>query len=934
MARGWLYIHDKLLERAGTLSAVTESSSRTATYSEWSKQPDLTVEIDGKKYTGFTLYEAHNDNISVRSWYNSYTTRIAFAKLDTTYTDDEVINYGRYASNASGEWKPLTYSGIGTNVAAIRWFNGYIGDQFSPKEDAFNTSEGTGWSMCIVDTRDADSDAADHTITNNLTHITADSTNPTTVKEGAEFSLSYTAEADYEITEATANIGTVTIASNKKTFTVTGTCTEDIVVTATATYVPTYYSITVDGSNYHAADTNPERLEKGQPWSVTYYADSGYRIMTANCNYVNADIQYSGTPTTSVTMSYGTATKDLKVYLTIVESQVTPTYTVTENLTNVTADSDNVQSVNQGESFTLKYTVNDGYTLDSYSTTVGDISVEGNTITVTGTATANIIVTISASIHAVTVPVQATLATGVVADSANPSSVETGKTFILKYTLADGYQNISATTTVGVVAINDEKTQAVISGQAGSDNIVVNVTCEKIPDVYVVSKELLVHAYADDSNPKQFAKGSPWTLIYHAEDNYRILDANSNYVNASIEYSGTPRNMVIISDDSATKDIQVTVTGVYAPTKFYIHITGKFEHATCNYTDGELLDSSKPIIITADSGYEFKETYTLTKSREDSESEKGTFEKNSDRTTLTYSLEGNTWNLTLDDEYIATPPVSTLSGFTNLYKVDNDILYNLSKKRITQVKITTGDMIDTGEEQIIDYGDFITALYIIPYELPSTMLGDDTSIILGTLDSEVRAPILKNYKYTAHLGSITVPLKYNNVYDYINTTCTARVPFFGDVVVANEYAIGQTLTFDMVLDMYSGNATLNITSSFTNSIVYSTTKNIAMQVPFIQGQNNTVINSLSSIYKNISDKVSLEVVRNVPYYADNTFGRDSMECVTLSEKHGYVEVDSVNIVGNATSDEKDKIKNLLKNGVYLPEVATTKRRGRPRKVTI
>lgn len=927
MAIGWLYVHNKLIERAGSISATTTYSSRTATYHEYSSYPDKTVEIDGKKYTGFTVYQASNDNISVKYWYNNAITKIEFANLSSGYTDQDIYDNGRYASDVSGTMTTLSYDGRGgTNAESNIWFNSYLGDRFSPKTAAYDSGSGVGWSMYMVDVRDADSDAPDHTITNNLTHITADSSNPTTVKEGQEFTLSYTAEPDYEITSAESNIGTVAIAENKRTFTVAGTCTGDIVVTATATYVPTYYSITVDGDNYHAADSNPERLEKGKPWSVTYYADTGFRIMTASSNYVNADIQYAGTPTTSVTISNDTANKDLKVYLTVVESQVTPKYTVTANLTNVTADPSNVTEVNQGDTFTLIYNVDEGYTLDSYTSNIGTITVDGSKVTVTGTATENIVVTISASVHVVTVPVQATLSAGVVADSNNPSSVETGKTFVLKYNLADGFQNISATTTVGVAVINDAQTQAVISGQAGSDPIIVAVSAQKIPDVFVVSKETLVHAYADNSNPKQFAKGSPWSLIYHAEDNYRILDANCNYVNASIEYSGTPRDMVIISDDSATKDIEVTVTGVYAPTKFYCHITGKFEHATCNYTDGELLVASKPIIITASTGYEFKEQYTLTKSREDKENETGIFTKNADRTVLTYSLEGNTWNLTLDDDYIATEPVSTLSGFTNLYKVDNDIMYNLSKKRITQTKIKSGEMINTGEEQIIDYGDFITALYIIPYELPETMLGANTSIILGTLDTDVKAPILKNYKYVAHLGSITVPLVYNNVYDYINTTCTARVPFFGDVVIANEYVIGQTLTFDMTIDMYSGNATLNVTSSFTNSVVYSATKSIAMQVPFIQTQNNTVVNSLSSMYKFVSDKVTLEVVRNVPYYADNTFGKDSMECVTLNTKHGYVEVDNVKLVTTATSEEKDTIARLLKSGVFLPEV--TKRKSR------
>lgn len=930
MATGWLYIHDKLLARAGDLEARTEYSSRSATYHEYSKYPNKTVEIDGKKYTGFTVYQASSDNISVRYWYNNATTKISFANLATGYTTQEIFDNGRYASDASGTMTNLSYDGRGgTNADTGVWFNSYLGDRFSPKTAAYNSDSNIGWSMYMVDIRDADSDAPDHTITLNLTHINSDAGNVTTVKEGQEFSLSFTAEPDYEITSAESNIGTVTIATNKRTFTVAGTCTGDIVITATATYVPTYYTITVDGSNYHADSSNPERLEKGKPWSLTYFADTGFRIMTASSNYVNANIQYSGTPVTSVTISDDNATKDLKVYLTVVESQVTPKYTVTANLTNVTADPSNVTEVNQGDTFTLIYTVDEGNTLDSYTSNIGTISVEGNKVTVTGTATENIVVTISASVHAITVPVQATLGDGVVADSANPVEVETGKTFILKYNLASGFQNISATTTVGVVAINEAKTQAVISGQAGSDHIIVNVTAQKIPDVFVLTEEL-TNVTADESNPSQFAKGSSFSLIYHAKENYRILNATCNYVNANIEYSGTPHDMVVISDDNVTKDIHVVVTGVYAPTKFYCHITGKFEHATCNYTNGELLVASKPIIITAESGFEFKEQYTLTKYRDDKENETGIFTKNADRTILTYSLEGNTWNLTLDDDYIATEPVSTLSGFTNLYKVDNDIMYNLSKKRITQTKIKSGEMIDTGEEQIIDYGDFITALYIIPYQLPDTMLGSNTSIILGTLDTDVKAPILKNYKYTAHLGSITVPLVYNNVYDYINTTCTARVPFFGDVILANEYVIGQTLTFDMTIDMYSGNATLNVTSSFTNSVVYSATKSIAMQVPFIQTQNNTVVNSLSSMYKYVSDKVSIEVVRNVPYYADNTFGKDAMECVTLSSKHGYVEVQNVKLVTTATSEEKETIARLLKSGVFLPEVT---RKVRTRKFT-
>lgn len=79
-----------------------------------------------------------------------------------------------------------------------------------------------------------------YTVTENLTNVTADSSNPKTVNEGDSFTLSYTANTGYEITTATANIGTVTISQDKKNVTITGTATENITVIVSSDVLPTY----------------------------------------------------------------------------------------------------------------------------------------------------------------------------------------------------------------------------------------------------------------------------------------------------------------------------------------------------------------------------------------------------------------------------------------------------------------------------------------------------------------------------------------------------------------------------------------------------------------------------------------------------------------------------------------------------------------------
>lgn len=111
-----------------------------------------------------------------------------------------------------------------------------------------------------------------YTVTENLTNVTGANSNPTTVTEGDSFTLSYTANEGYTISTATANIGTVKISDDKKSVTITGTATENIIVTVSSVVLPTYTIRTL--THCTANKSTGDVVNSGDVLTIT--AETGY----------------------------------------------------------------------------------------------------------------------------------------------------------------------------------------------------------------------------------------------------------------------------------------------------------------------------------------------------------------------------------------------------------------------------------------------------------------------------------------------------------------------------------------------------------------------------------------------------------------------------------------------------------------------------------
>ena len=577
-------------------------------------------------------------------------------------------------------------------------------------------------------------------------------------------------------------------------------------------------------------------------------------------------------------------------------------YTVTETLSHMSSDAP--AEVEENEQFTFNYNVEPGFEIQSLTSNIGTVSIDTNKkgATITGTATENIVIN-GVAVEEVTSYTVTENLTHIIASDSNPTTVNKNASFTLSYTAESGYIITSLTSNVGDVTFNVDHSSATVTGVATS-NIIVTGEATYQPKTFNVVVEKDAHIVADPSNPETITEGSSYTFRFTSESGWLISRCTSNYGTADIAEDKKSAT-VVYNNVSATLRIVLTSIEEIIPK---VVITGTFVNATCNYTNGEVISKEKNIIITATSGYEFKNTYHY-----EDNGYSYDLVKNLEKTTLTIDTTKITGlsDITLNDNYVATLPVETIGGFCNLYKVTEKELSQLSKVRFQK---------DSTSDAVVDYGSAITQLYILPLNLPAEIIGDKSNIILGSFDSQVESTLLNNYTVDYDMGSITVPAKYNNAYDFINTTCTLRVPFFNAVALDPENVVGHTISIKFTLDLYSGNVTMNVMSDFTGGIIYSATANIVTQIPFIQKQNNSVVNQLSNVFKYVIATPVIEVVRNIPYQADNsTFGRETVQVAKLNTVHGYCEIDNVNLVTMATNDEKDSIISLLKEGVFINE---------------
>lgn len=389
------------------------------------------------------------------------------------------------------------------------------------------------------------------------------------------------------------------------------------------------------------------------------------------------------------------------------------------------------------------------------------------------------------------------------------------------------------------------------------------------------------------------------TITLTANDGY-VFSKNGSVIvgttHITITASGTTTQQVTFN---ATGNVSITMEAQAKepdppPFKPEYTITQNLTNCVSDFSANKIVEGKHTITLTANAGYVFNETGRITIGAD--------FTDISPSGTNTQVIEfWATDNVIIN--MIANKQVEQLSSFNRLYHVTDSELSALSKVRYYTSDNTRGD-----------YGDYITNLYEIPFDI-SSMLSESANIVLGWFTTNIPAQQIDGYKLELDLGDINCTMPYNNSYDYLNTKATLYIPYFEPIEIDSNSCINRTIHIKLFVDLYSGYGTLKVINDF-DEILANTTNIVVNKIPFVQEKSGILLRQ--DVLKFTDVFTPYIVVTNpIPYNRNSIFGYSDNVDKILNTCTGFVRADNIKFTTLATSSEISEIESLLNKGIYI-----------------
>lgn len=253
--------------------------------------------------------------------------------------------------------------------------------------------------------------------------------------------------------------------------------------------------------------------------------------------------------------------------------------------------------------------------------------------------------------------------------------------------------------------------------------------------------------------------------------------------------------------------------------------------------------------------------------------------------------------------------VTLVTGNNSVYLIDDAKLSEIVAQRFSLV----------GEGEVFDYGVFILGLISIPFKLPDGIVLESSPISLGNKTLTTSAPEIVTDNIAFNLGDIYTPRENNNYLDYMNTTAILHLPRTPPINLDINYVLGHTINIEMIVEVYSGKANINIRSDKTGEIFATNTVDIGVNVPYIGSIGTPRAENISITLGGVNDVLTpfIEIIRNDSYNSDGVFNIPVKDESVLAGNTGFIKVNEIDLNVSATSNEKDAILNMLKTGVII-----------------
>lgn len=252
--------------------------------------------------------------------------------------------------------------------------------------------------------------------------------------------------------------------------------------------------------------------------------------------------------------------------------------------------------------------------------------------------------------------------------------------------------------------------------------------------------------------------------------------------------------------------------------------------------------------------------------------------------------------------------VPDVVGSNKVYAIDNAILAGVNKERFYEV----------AENQFFDYGAYILSVLELPFIIDPAMIIAAEPIQLADKKLTTSAPVIVDDVIVLDLGEITVASTFGDLRDYINTAAILHLPRVPPVSIDLEYVINQTIHIVYYIDVYTGQATVNIKSTKTNENIMTRQVNLGVQVPMANKQDNVAENTAVEVGgDNDVYKPFIEIVRNPAILPDGDFTIPIVDENQLNTATGFIKVDEMELKTKALNAEASEIVSKLTNGVII-----------------
>lgn len=396
-------------------------------------------------------------------------------------------------------------------------------------------------------------------------------------------------------------------------------------------------------------------------------------------------------------------------------------------------------------------------------------------------------------------------------------------------------------------------------------------------------------------------------------DDSRAIEVKLRYKSsAKFNFGNVLQNGVaeLVGDSHYNGELTLTLNEDYTKPVFYDR--GAYESLTVkhNFNSGTKLDLTMyawnrgVISVKADDGS------TIIQAVFPSDV---TFEPN----TINYSMSPNELNpfnvadrnyvVVVDKDSPDPDPVDT-SAINNNYLVTKDQL-KIFEKEVNSIVLN-----ELSYENVywLALTSYITSIRVYPFALsPDNLDGQseikvrDKSISLGK--------VIVDDTIKVNLGNIKFTPKYENALDTLETKLSLHIPFSGEVIDINpSLVMGKTVNIQLIVVINTGLTSVNIIDE-TGLVIHSSTINIGSDYPFFSRMYADQITLAPVQVINNMNIAYVEVER--PDYEQSKpmathFGK-------IGDKKGYVEVDYIEINNQSLADEKDLLRDILKQGVYI-----------------